>query len=71
LSTRDPKLEHAVPDLAGFYDPGNRRTNYLEMQAALADLRFRERSVLGSAFRGAIERIRKKDRGFTFMSARL
>jgi len=72
LASRDPGLPVNPPPVFGLaYDPADRRTNYLEMQAALAGLRLRERAVLGRAFRGAMERVRDKARGFSFMAARL
>lgn len=72
LATRNPDLAVNLPPASGIaYDPADRRTNYREMQAALADLRLRERAALGQAFRGAMERLRGKNRGFNFMAARL
>jgi hypothetical protein len=72
LATRNPQFaEHLSSDIAAAYDPVDQRTNYLEMQAALSDLRLRERAVLGGAFRGAIEKVRDKGNGFNFMAARL
>ncbi len=40
------------------------------MQAALADLRLRERAGLGRAFHGTIERVAEKACGFIFRAAR-
>ena len=59
------------PALLAAYDPAEQRQNYLEMQAALADLRLRERAELGQAFHGATERVADKAQGFTFRVARL
>jgi hypothetical protein len=71
LATRNPKYAEGVPEsLLAAYDPSSQRQNYLEMQAALADLRLRERAELGRAFQSAIERVAQKDQGFTFRAAR-
>jgi len=71
LATRRPNYAEGVPEsLLAAYDPAAQRQNYLEMQAALADLRLRERSELGRAFHGTIEHLSKKDGGFTFRAAR-
>ena len=71
LATRNPQYSEGIPEsLLAAYDPATQRKSYLEMQAALADLRLRERSELGRAFQGTIERIAEKDRGFTFRAAR-
>jgi hypothetical protein len=71
LATRHPNFAEGVPEsLLAAYDPAAQRRNYLEMQAALADLRLRERSELGRAFHSTIERLANKDRGFTFRAAR-
>lgn len=48
------------------YDAPDNRTNYLKMQAALANLGLRERSELGSAFLGAIEKFDNSGEGFTY-----
>jgi len=63
--------EGVSPKLLAAYDPADRRQNYLEMQAALADLRLRERVELGRAFHGAIEHVTDKGQGLTFRAARL
>jgi hypothetical protein len=71
LSSRNPKYAEGVPPaLLAAYDPATRRQNYLGMQAALADLRLRERAELGRALRGAIARVAEKDHAFTFRAAR-
>jgi hypothetical protein len=71
LASRNPKFSEGVPpELAAAYDPADKRQNYLEMQAALADLRLRERVELGSAFHGAIEQVAGKGQGLTFRAAR-
>ncbi len=71
LASRNPKFSEGLPpDLLAAYDPSDRRQNYLEMQAALADLRLRERAELGRAFHGAIEQVAGKAQGFKFRTAR-
>lgn len=72
LATRNPNFAEGLsPELLAAYDPTHQRRNYLEIQAALSDLRLRERSELGRAFRGAIDKLSGESQGFTFMSARL
>jgi len=71
LASRNPKFAEGMPpELLGAYDPADKRRNYLEMQAALADLRLRERAELGRGFYGAIEQVAHKGQGFTFRAAR-
>jgi len=71
LATRNPRFSEGVPsELLAAYDPADKRQNYLEMQAALADLRLRERAELGRAFHGAIEQVAGKGQGLTFRAAR-
>jgi hypothetical protein len=71
LASRNPKFSEGVPpELLAAYDPADKRQNYLEMQAALADLRLRERAELGRAFHGAIDQVAGKAQGFTFRAAR-
>lgn len=71
LANRNPKFSEGVPPaLLAACDPADKRQNYLEMQAALADLRLRERAELGRALHGAIERVADKGQGFTFRAAR-
>jgi hypothetical protein len=71
LATRNPHYAEGVPGhLLAAYDPAEQRHNHLEMQAALADLRLRERSELGRALHSTIERVSGKDPGFIFRSAR-
>ncbi len=71
LATRNPKFSDGVPPaLLQAYDPPCERRNYLEMQAALADLHLRERTELGRALHGAAERLIDKTEGFTFRAAR-
>ena len=48
------------------YDAPDNRANYLKMQAVLANLGLRERSELGSAFLGAIEKFDNSGEGFTY-----
>jgi hypothetical protein len=48
------------------YDAPDSRANYLKMQAVLANLGLRERSELGSAFLGAIEKFGDSEEGFTY-----
>jgi hypothetical protein len=48
------------------YDAPDNRANYLKMQAVLANLGLRERSELGRAFHGAIEKLDKSGDGFTY-----
>jgi hypothetical protein len=72
LANRNPRYAEGLPRaLLAAYDPTAQRQNYLEMQAALADLRLRERAELGHALHGAIERVAEKGHGFTFRAARL
>ena len=72
LATRNPKYSGGLPaELLAADDPGAQRQNYLEMLAAIADLRLRERAELGNIFHGAIERISGKGHGFTFRAVRL
>jgi hypothetical protein len=71
LATRNPHYAEGVPQhFLAAYDPATQRQNYLEMQAALADLRLRERAELGRAFHGASERVAGEDHGFIFRAAR-
>jgi hypothetical protein len=71
LANRNPKYAEGLPPaLLAAFDPAAQRQNYLEMQAAVADLRLRERAELGHAFQSTIERVAKKDHGFTFRAAR-
>ena len=71
LARRNPSYAEGIPEsLLAAYDPSSQRQNYLEMQAALADLRLRERAELGRAFKSVIERVAQKDQGFTFRAAR-
>lgn len=71
LASRNPKFAEGVsPRLLAAYDPADKRQNYLEMQAALADLRLRERVELGRAFHGTIEHVADKGQGLTFRAAR-
>jgi hypothetical protein len=71
LASRNPKFSEGVPPaLLAAFDPAERRQNYLEMQAALADLRLRERAELGRALHGTVERVADKGEGFTFRAAR-
>jgi hypothetical protein len=53
------------------YGPVGLETTSLEIQEELADLRLRERSVLGRAFDGAIRQLSNKKEGFTYMAGRL
>lgn len=72
LATRDPALERSLPaELLNRFDPPHQRSTYLKMQAVLADLRLRERAVLGESFHNASVRIAAKERGVTFMAATL
>lgn len=72
LATRDPALESSLPvELLNRFDPPDKRSAYLKMQAALADLRLRERALLGKAFHSASIRLAEKERGITFMAATL
>ena len=72
LGTRDPVLESSLPgELLNRFDPPDQRTSYLKMQAVLADLRLRERAVLGEAFHNASMKVADQDRGITFMAATL
>jgi hypothetical protein len=72
LATRNPNFAEGLsPELLAAFDPADQRRNYLEIQGALSDLRLRERSELGRAFRGAIEKLSGEPQGFTYMSARL
>ncbi len=48
------------------YDAPDNRANYLKMQAVLANLGLRERSELGRAFYGAIEKLDHSGDGFTY-----
>jgi hypothetical protein len=71
LASRNPKFSEGVPpELLAAYDPSDRRQNYREMQAALADLRFRERTELGRAFHEAIEQVAGRAEGLKFRTAR-
>lgn len=71
LATRNPNYAEGIPEsLLAAYDLTSQRQNYLEMQAALADLRLRERAELGRSFHSVIERVAQKDQGFTFRAAR-
>jgi hypothetical protein len=72
LATRDPALERSLPaELLNRFDPADQRSTYLKMQSVLADLRLRERAVLGEAFHNASVRIAAKERGVTFLAATL
>jgi hypothetical protein len=48
------------------YDAPENRSNYLKMQAVLASLSLRERSKLGRAFQGAMEKRDNSGDGFTY-----
>lgn len=48
------------------YDAPDSRANYLKMQAVLANLGLRERSELGRALHGAIEKLDDSRDGFTY-----
>jgi len=48
------------------YDAPDNRANYLKMQAVLANLGLRERSELGSAFLGVMEKFGDSEEGFTY-----
>ncbi len=72
LATRHPDFERDLPRDVGLgFDPGEKRVTYLDMQAAIADLRLRERAFLGEAFAGAMEKLAHVKEGFVFRSARL
>jgi len=72
LATRHPDFAADLPPrMLAAYDPADRRSNYLNMQAELADLRLRERAELGRALHGAIERLSGETEGFMFVTARL
>ena len=68
LATRrkDYSVGLSAEQLARYDDPAN-RANYLKMQAALADLRLRERSELGRAFEGTIRKRERSVKDFTYM----
>jgi hypothetical protein len=71
LANRSPKFSEGVPpELLAAYDPADKRQNYLEVQAALADLRLRERVELGRALLGSIEQVADKGQGLTFKAVR-
>jgi hypothetical protein len=71
LASRNPEFSEGVPpELVGAYDPSEKRRNYLAMQAALAELRLRERAELGRALHGAIEQVDRKVEGLIFRTAR-
>ena len=54
------------PEALARYDAPDNRANYLKMQAVLANLGLRERSELGSAFLGAIEKSDNSGEGLTY-----
>ncbi len=67
LAVRNPEVPKDVPRaFLAAYDPADRRKNYLEVQAALADLRLRERVELGRGLQGAIDRAEAKGLKLTF-----
>jgi hypothetical protein len=72
LATRHPNYAEDIPSelLAAFDDPSN-RTNYMLMQAVLANLRLRERAELGRAFHDTIQSMQALEEGFTYRAAYL
>lgn len=50
------------------YDAPDKRTNYLKMQAVLADLGLRQRSELGRAFELAMQKRERAGNDFTYMA---
>jgi hypothetical protein len=53
-------------DALAAYDAPEKRTNYLKMQAVIASLGLRERSKLGRAFQGTMEKRDSSGDGFTY-----
>ena len=71
LAERNPHYaDDLPPHILAAYAAADARRNYIEMQAALADLRLRERAELGRALHGAEGRVEDKGSGFTFRTAR-
>jgi hypothetical protein len=66
----DP-MRWVVPYRCFCIRPCGGKNNYLKMQAAISDLRLRERAELGRAFDSAIRKLADDAEGFTYMSARL
>ena len=54
------------PEALALYDAPDKRSNYLKMQAVLANLGLRERSALGRAFLGTREKLGDSSEGFTY-----
>lgn len=54
------------PEALALYDAPGKRSNYLKMQAVLANLALRERSELGRAFLGTREKLGDSKEGFTY-----
>jgi hypothetical protein len=50
------------------YDAPDQRTNYLKMQAVLANLGLRQRSEIGRAFQLAMQKRAQSGEGFTYMA---
>jgi hypothetical protein len=67
LATRNPKYAEGIsPAILVGYDSPSSRSNYLQMQDILANLRLRERAELGRKFHQVIDRMRSKNDGFVY-----
>ncbi len=66
LATRHPDAANLPPGWAGLYDHGPQRTNYLQLQEIIADLRLRERAMMGQAFDEASNGVAGRSQGFTY-----
>jgi hypothetical protein len=70
LATRNPNYAAGLSsDLVAAFEPSDRRSTYLEMQALLADLRLRERAELGRAFDECSTSLSVKSQGFSLRAA--
>jgi hypothetical protein len=72
MATRNPHYAKDIPsEVADLFDPLDNRKNYLELQLALANLRLRERAVLGLQFHRGLEKLRVGPENFVYSAAHL
>jgi hypothetical protein len=72
LASRHPDYAKDIPaEVANLFDPPDQRRNYLELQLVLANLRLRERAVLGFQFHKAAEKLRNDSDGFVYSATYL
>jgi hypothetical protein len=67
LATRNSDYASDLsPELLASFDGPAVRKQYMQMQEVLANLRLRERAVLGRAFEGVVQSLRGNKEGFTY-----